>query len=419
MTPLRLFAIAFIFVCTSIAWSILGVTVSERTGESDGRLRNEVEQLWGGRHQQVAPNAWIDEPRLVTREVRENDAAGRPVVRTVTETTFDQVALTLEQQRVDVSLALTQRQKGLLWYDTYAVRFVSSYHVRHHADGPRHVKVHFAFPSQQGIYDAFEIQVAGQDARDAADLGAGVTADVFAEPEQDIPIVIGYRSRGLDDWTYGFGEGVAQVRDFELVAHTDFAAIDFPPGTMSPTSKQRVGAGWKLTWKFESLVTGQKVGVDVPSRQNPGPLAARISYFAPVSLLFYFTVMVILGVLRGRSLHPMNYVFLSSGFFAFHLLLAYLVDHLDIHMAFAISAAVSVMLVVSYLSLAAGLRVVVLEAAVAQVVFLVLFSYAFFYEGYTGLTVTVGAIVTLFVLMLVTGRVDWAKVFTRGPAVTT
>ena len=61
----------------------------------------------------------------------------------------------------------------------------------------------------------------------------------------------------------------------------------------------------------------------------------------------------------------------------------------------------------------AGTRAALLEAALAQVVFLVLFSYAFFFEGYTGLTVTVGAIVTLFVLMQMTARVDWAAVFAR------
>jgi NADH:ubiquinone oxidoreductase subunit 6 (subunit J) len=44
-------------------------------------------------------------------------------------------------------------------------------------------------------------------------------------------------------------------------------------------------------------------------------------------------------------------------------------------------------------------------------VFLVLFSYAFFFEGFTGLTITVGAIITLFVLMQMTARVSWDEVF--------
>ena len=48
--------------------------------------------------------------------------------------------------------------------------------------------------------------------------------------------------------------------------------------------------------------------------------------------------------------------------------------------------------------------------------FLVLFSYAFFFEGFTGLTVTIGAIVTLFVLMQMTARVNWGDVFAGGAA---
>jgi VIT1/CCC1 family predicted Fe2+/Mn2+ transporter len=43
--------------------------------------------------------------------------------------------------------------------------------------------------------------------------------------------------------------------------------------------------------------------------------------------------------------------------------------------------------------------------------FLVLFSYAFFYPGYTGLIITVGAIITLAVLMFATARVNWASKF--------
>jgi inner membrane protein involved in colicin E2 resistance len=123
--------------------------------------------------------------------------------------------------------------------------------------------------------------------------------------------------------------------------------------------------------------------------------------------------MVILGVLGGRSLHPMNYFFLAAAFFAFHLLLAYLVDHVEMNAAFAIAAAASVFLVVSYLRIVAGMRTALVQAGLAQLVFLVLFSYAFFFEGYTGLTVTLGAVLTLFVLMQLTARVDWGAVFAK------
>jgi hypothetical protein len=45
----------------------------------------------------------------------------------------------------------------------------------------------------------------------------------------------------------------------------------------------------------------------------------------------------------------------------------------------------------------------------------VMFSYAFFFKGFTGLAVTVGSILTLFVVMQITGRVRWAEKFSAKP----
>jgi hypothetical protein len=44
----------------------------------------------------------------------------------------------------------------------------------------------------------------------------------------------------------------------------------------------------------------------------------------------------------------------------------------------------------------------------------VLFSYAFFFKGLTGLAITIGAVATLCVLMQATARIEWKAVFTGG-----
>jgi len=120
-------------------------------------------------------------------------------------------------------------------------------------------------------------------------------------------------------------------------------------------------------------------------------------------------VLFIITTLRRIDLHPMNYFFLAAAFFAFHLLLAYLVDHISIHLAFLICSIVSLVLVVSYLRLVIGFRFAIREAGIAQIIYLVLFSYAFFFKGFTGLSVTIGAILTLFVVMQATGRLNWGQ----------
>jgi hypothetical protein len=204
------------------------------------------------------------------------------------------------------------------------------------------------------------------------------------------------------------------VRRFELAMRTSFPDVDFPAGTLSPDTLTRRADGADLVWRFENLIAGQGIGMEMPERINPGPFAARVTFFAPVSLLFFLTVMVIAGATAGPALHPMHYWFISAAFFAFHLLLAYLVDHVNLHLAFAIAALTSVTLVVTYVRAIAGAGRLVLTTGAAQIVFLVLFSYAFFLEGFTGLTITIGAIVTLFVLMQATARVAWDEVFRSG-----
>jgi len=414
MTTQRLLAIAFIFLCTAVAWAILGTTVVGRTGELDGRLSQEVAQLWGGHHVQVAPQASVRRPREVTEEIKEQDAKSGTVVRTVKRTVIEEVPFPAASSRVRVDLDLDHRRKGLLWYDTYTVTFEADYRFVCPDPVEREVVVRFDFPSKEATYDAFRVNLNGREASPTTDFSHGVTFAERVAPGEDLVLRVAYRSRGLGDWAYAFVEqGVAQVRDFALTMTTDFEGFDFPAGTISPTEKARSGKGWTLKWVFESLAAGKRIGIDPPNRLNPGPVTARITFFAPVSLLFFLTVMVLLGVLSGRSLHPMNYFFLAAAFFAFHLLLAYLVDHMEMNAAFAISATVSVFLVVSYLRIVAGMRTALVQAGLAQLVFLVLFSYAFFFEGYTGLTVTLGAVLTLFVLMQLTARVDWGAVFAK------
>jgi inner membrane protein involved in colicin E2 resistance len=119
--------------------------------------------------------------------------------------------------------------------------------------------------------------------------------------------------------------------------------------------------------------------------------------------------------MRKIDIHPINYLLLSGAFFAFHLLFGYMVDHLHVVTAFAISSAVSVILVTTYLRLVVSARFACVEAALAQLIYLVGFSMAHFWDGFTGLTVSVLSTLTLFLIMQMTGRVNWTQALARTP----
>ncbi len=121
-----------------------------------------------------------------------------------------------------------------------------------------------------------------------------------------------------------------------------------------------------------------------------------------------------IGGMKGIPLHPMHVFFISAGFFAFHLLFAYLVDLLPLIPSFTISAATSVLLVCGYLK-AVGGKGLFKIALPAQTVYLVLFSASFFVDGLTGITLAVLGVVTLALLMFLTARIDWKIVFGKKP----
>ncbi|MBC7910519.1 MAG: hypothetical protein H7Y30_08470, partial [Pyrinomonadaceae bacterium] len=314
----RITAIAFIFVCASVAWAILGATIFQRTYSSDASSEGRVVSLWGAPHNQSPPAASYIQLVPKTVSIMEN---GKLVTRTEQEKIAH--TLPLESSRINVALDLEHRQKGLLWYSTYKVAFAGVYAFKNTSDKEEEVKFTLNYPTEQAIYDELVFTVDDTPltleneknvVSGTAKLAAGKTATLR----------LGYRSQGLNSWHYNFGQNVTQVRDFTLAMKTNFKEIDFAENTLSPSEKQETDGGWNLVWSSKSIVSGYQIGMVMPEKLQPGPLAGRISLFAPVSLFFFFFLMLIITTLRGIELHPMNYFFLAAAFFSFHLLLAYL-----------------------------------------------------------------------------------------------
>ena len=389
----RLAVVFVIFVGCAIAWAILGRSVSRRTDQANTSLRGQVEGLWGQPLTQVAPRfSLIHEETVGQGKKRHTQQVTEP--------------LTPDGSTLNADLRLDLRRKGLLWYRCYNVSFGGSYLVANPSDRPMTCRASVELPEANGTYSDLVFSLNGKRAVPVGQT-ATITASVALQPHQKGKLRFDYKTRGLETWTYKFGEGVANVKNLDLTVTTDFARVNFPPNTISPTTKEDQGGGMKLVWRFGNLLSGAAAGVEMPEKLNPGPIASRISFFAPVGLLFFIAVLVIIGVMQDRNLHPMHYFFTAAAFFAFHLLFAYLVDHVAVAPSFAISALVSVALVASYARLFTGWAFALRRIAVAQTLYLVLFSATFFWPGYTGLAITVGAILTLFVMMQATGRLDW------------
>ena len=389
-------AITFIYLCTALGWMILAGTIVARTETWDKKLRSNVSQLWGTVQTQQAPSVYCK-----SKGARERNPQAKE-------------QLALDASNIEVDLKLDHRKKGLLWYSTYQVEFTGKYKVVNDSAQSKEVFLDFKFPTKGAVYDNFRFVVGGQEIKNIKLNSGNITKSFTLSAGQTEDIEISYKSQGLDEWSYDFGSDVSQVKNFSLVLNTDFEQIDFPVESISPTHRQRSGDGWELGWQYTNLLTGVKIGMILPQKVNPGPWVSRVTMAAPVSLFLFFFLLFVFTTIKKIKIHPMNYFFVGTAFFSFHLLLAYLVDHVSIHLAFWICSAVSIFLVVSYMRLVVGKRFAFIEIALSQLIYLVFFSYTFFFEGYTGLAITILCICTLFIVMQSSGKVDWEKVFAKN-----
>jgi hypothetical protein len=380
----HLIVIAFIFVCTSIAWWLLGAVITQRTSHVSYQTGDSVSGRWGPPLLQKHPSA------------RYTSSSG------------SRVSLQPAKSDVKVQLSYQPVKMGLLWHRTYGATFEGHYTFTNSTAITQRFDIDFELPSSGALLDKIKFTLGeGGNARDsiAAPEQGVITDSVQLAPGESIPIVVSYESRGMDHWRYAFADA-SRIRDFLLTMNTDFTDVNFP--ISSPTDREQLDKGMQLVWKYEDAISAPGIGMEMPRELNAGPVAAQISFYAPLSLLLFFTVIIITVISRGMSLHPVNYFFLAAGFFAFPLLFSYMLDVFPVHLSFVIAAACSLLLVCGYLRAAAGdfmFRV----AVVAQSAYMVLFSYSFFFKGLTGLTLTVGGIVTLGVLMALTAKVDWSQ----------
>ena len=375
--------------CTAVAWFILASAMSQRTNESSQAMSQEVAGVWNPALEQKHPEAWYETP---------NAPGGR-------------AALLPASSLVEVDLKFVPKQRGLFRHRTYDVAFKADYVFVNPTRIPQTVYLSFPLPAGAEKLEGFEFRL-GDDP--GADTSGPATRALVLPASGSVTLHAAYQTRGTGSWVYGFPDK-RRITGFVLKMRTDFNDISFPVGTGSPRDEDRknIGNGWDLVWNYPDVLAVPSIGMDMPKLLNAGPVAARIAFFAPVSLVFFVTVLLLVGGLKGVPLHPMHVFFVSAGFFAFHLLFAYLVDLVPIYPSFAIAAVVSLVLVGGYLRVVGG-SALFKVALPAQLAYLILFSASFFFDGLTGITLTICGISTLAWLMFLTAKVDWGTRFSRG-----
>ena len=415
----RIIAIVLIFISVAVFWFVLGGINLYRTTNVQSSLSKKVETLWGDYLVEKQPGFLLVSEKQESYQEKDE----RNKVNTITKTKELLEPISPEKSDIKAKIDLEYRNKGLKWFSTYKINYKALYYVRTIKQDIKTIRFVYEFPSKNSVFDEFKLSINDKEVtnlnfsepkENQADYNYQKTSiinDIPVNADEAVKIQISYVSRGLNYWKYSFGKDVNQIKDFNLEITTNFNDIDFPEDCISPVIKEKQGSGYFLRWNYSNLLSGYSFGINMPEKINPGEMAAKISFFAPVSLLFFFAFLFFIANIKKKNLHPMHYFFLAASFFSFHLFFSYTIDHFNIFVAFSLASLISLFLVGFYIYLIHGYEFTIFYVLIPQFIYLVIFTFSFFFEGFTGLTVTIASIVTLFVLMKFTAKINWEEAF--------
>ncbi|MEE3278645.1 MAG: inner membrane CreD family protein [Pseudomonadota bacterium] len=421
-------AVGIIFVGFSIAWMILGTVNADRTEGQASRLLKRVQNSYGGPLVITPPRIYYEKTNN-----RKVEVAGLETITTYREReTVDPSA-----SNVVVDLSLERKKVGNLWFPVFLAKYQGHYEYDIEAI-PEDVRVEtlFVLPglsSSESIFRDIEFKINDALVEPLARLVSNTPIELTAAQYIDgkLAIDFDYESTGTEYMLYLLSdqgtsrsrgreekqldnlekERLTRLDNFSFRLTTDFIKYELPKRTGPYSSfRQRDGQS-EFEWRFNTTVTGKDIGLIVPRELIPGDIASRISFFAPISLLFFFVVLTIFGILAKNPLHPMHFAFLAATFLSFHLTFSYSADHISMYPAFVIASLVACLLTFNYMVRVKDKKYALVVTSL-QLLYLVVFSWSFFYQtdsglGITGLIVTIVSVATLFVLMQLTAKLNW------------
>ncbi|MBT7067708.1 MAG: hypothetical protein HN919_15525, partial [Verrucomicrobia bacterium] len=289
MSLKRIVVVGMIFAIACGGWFVLGTATAVRSASLFGKLGPQVENLWGDPLVQKAPSVAVDAPGIAPRWIM-------PLKNDIT-----------------VHLDTDYRKKGLIWYPTYTCAFDGTYTITNREALTQKIHIHFDFPDPDATYDNFAIVVDGAGGRATIDTAKGIDETLELGPGESADFRVTYRTRGIRDWRYKMDPNVGRVQNLSLVLHAGFDDIDYTEGSLSPMTVVDTEEGVDVSWIASDLITSEDVGVIIPEKLNPGPLTSRITFFAPVCLLFFFLLVGTINIIYGVNIHPMHYLFVAAG----------------------------------------------------------------------------------------------------------
>jgi hypothetical protein len=365
--------------------SLIASQVMSRNDFANSELARDVEGRWGAPVAQPAPSLRYVRSGTIFTELK---------------------PLPFDKQHVQVQAQMNYRKRGLRYFSGFDFTLAADYAVVNREG--HDIDVAFIFPIEmdksQVLLSDLQFLVNGTEA--SLDMGESGNRLVWTGRISQAAtgvFSIRYRARGLDSFVYKMDPALP-ARDVRLNVSVEGGEnYDYPDSVLSATEVRTGDNTVALDWAFQSLESGVRLGVILPSVERYDDLVATMAGRAWVP---FIGLMVLLAVLSLRHRRPLAFYesYLLSATYAFYfVLLSYLAAFMNFYLAYALATLGLGAAVVAYLRrLYPEERLTRLSALWGAS--LVVPTGAVLLEGYTGLIYTLELLAALLGLMVLSGR---------------
>lgn len=383
----------------STGWAIFGDRLDDRSTRAEA-AEQQVSRIWGGPLAQPHPSL-----RWRRMEVGAASLAEAEIGRS-------DVKVTLDAQ---------YRTRGITEYPTYDAAFEGRYTVPNPSKEPAFVAFSIGLPVQRRALMLRDVQLLVNGKEDPERTTYDAEQIVWTgrmEGGMASLFTVKYRARGLGSFGYRFATPAQQGADgspqaptirpvtaFRMAMQVNGAkgALDFPVGSMSPTSSEVTPGAATLVWDVDRLLSAMDVGVVLPDSRGAANALRRLTGKAGWFYLLYGGALLFALAQVGRKARALHILGLSAAYFLYFPLATYLSAYLPWLVACTVSLAGISAPAITHVRRFVGGRSTVL-VSLAQLFCLVVPAAAHLVPAHTGLILVLSGFVGLAVGLHLVGH---------------
>lgn len=293
--------------------------------------RESAYSIWGRPHIQheLTVNHYIDVE--VKEEIPREDPTAAPIYRTTIERR-EIPQNSIIGFRGDVSMALTEREKGYALYSGFLIENQYTYHIINDSGDKTEAEFTFPLSPNQTLFKDFKISLDGEDISSKLRFASDqVTWTEVMPAHKQFQIDITYTSRGMDYYYYQI-PNQREIKDFILTLSVDrlpVRLLNYPEGVLTPTQIQPTdgGKGSILTWQLDRTITTSGMGIALLQPEQPGENVLRILLNSPYALTLLGTMLALTLIILDEPVRFLDLALLSAVYSVQFLIMAGVSDY--------------------------------------------------------------------------------------------